>query len=133
MTPWNNHGYDVAKIFGGKFSLISPVWLQVSLCRVAGGMVEFIYPSEVQSKSVFVKSLCVGGKFSLKFTLASDLLKFCTRFILILQLSLGLYFGGHFFISLEDNPPPPQEFPISLIVSIRGNFVSYDKMLWENL
>lgn len=29
VTPWNNHGYDVAKIFGGKFSLISPVWLQV--------------------------------------------------------------------------------------------------------
>ena len=75
-----------------------------------------------------VEFMC-GGKFSLKFTLASDLLKFCTRFILILQLSLGLYFGGHFFISLEDNPPPS----ISLIVSIRGNFVSYDKMLWENL
>ena len=71
-----------------------------------------------------VEFMC-GGKFSLKFTLASDLLKFCTRFILILQLSLGLYFGGHFFISLEDNPPPPQEFPISLIVSMRGNFVSF--------
>ncbi|KAF0298692.1 Chitinase domain-containing protein 1 [Amphibalanus amphitrite] len=25
---WNNHGYDVAKTFG-KFSLVSPVWLQV--------------------------------------------------------------------------------------------------------
>jgi len=29
VTPWNNHGYDVAKLFGGKFSFISPVWLQV--------------------------------------------------------------------------------------------------------
>jgi chitinase domain-containing protein 1 len=30
VTPWNNHGYDVAKIFGGtKISLVSPVWLQV--------------------------------------------------------------------------------------------------------
>ena len=29
VTPWNNHGYDVAKIFGEKFSLISPVWLQI--------------------------------------------------------------------------------------------------------
>lgn len=29
VTPWNNHGYDVAKLFGRKFSLISPVWLQV--------------------------------------------------------------------------------------------------------
>ena len=26
---WNNRGYDIAKIFGGKFSVISPVWLQV--------------------------------------------------------------------------------------------------------
>lgn len=26
---WNNHGYDVAKIFGAKFDMISPVWLQV--------------------------------------------------------------------------------------------------------
>jgi chitinase domain-containing protein 1 len=29
VTPWNSHGYDVAKIFGRKFSLVSPVWLQV--------------------------------------------------------------------------------------------------------
>lgn len=29
VTPWNNHGYDVAKVFGRKFSFISPVWLQV--------------------------------------------------------------------------------------------------------
>lgn len=26
---WNNHGYDVAKIWGTKFDIISPVWLQV--------------------------------------------------------------------------------------------------------
>lgn len=26
---WNNHGYDVAKTFGTKFDIISPVWLQV--------------------------------------------------------------------------------------------------------
>ena len=30
VTPWNSHGYDVAKTFGSKFSLISPVWLQVN-------------------------------------------------------------------------------------------------------
>lgn len=29
ITPWNNHGYDIAKMFGNKFTLISPVWLQV--------------------------------------------------------------------------------------------------------
>ncbi|KAK7091702.1 chitinase domain-containing protein 1-like [Littorina saxatilis] len=35
VTPWNNHGYDVAKMFGAKFSHISPVWLQAK--RKAGG------------------------------------------------------------------------------------------------
>lgn len=29
VTPWNNHGYDVAKLWGSKFSYVSPVWLQV--------------------------------------------------------------------------------------------------------
>jgi len=29
ITPWNGHGYDVAKTFGDKFSMISPVWLQI--------------------------------------------------------------------------------------------------------
>ncbi|KAG0718738.1 Chitinase domain-containing protein 1 [Chionoecetes opilio] len=29
VTPWNNHGYDVVKLFGGKFSHVSPVWLQL--------------------------------------------------------------------------------------------------------
>ena len=29
VTPWNSHGYDVAKTFGDKFDLISPVWLQI--------------------------------------------------------------------------------------------------------
>ncbi|XP_058125108.1 chitinase domain-containing protein 1 [Anopheles ziemanni] len=29
VTPWNNHGYDVAKIWGPKFDYVSPVWLQV--------------------------------------------------------------------------------------------------------
>ncbi|PSN40598.1 Chitinase domain-containing protein 1 [Blattella germanica] len=29
VTPWNNHGYDIAKLFGRKFNSISPVWLQI--------------------------------------------------------------------------------------------------------
>lgn len=29
VTPWNNHGYDIAKIFSQKFTYVSPVWLQV--------------------------------------------------------------------------------------------------------
>jgi hypothetical protein len=31
VTPWNAHGYDVAKSWGGKFSLVAPVWLQAGL------------------------------------------------------------------------------------------------------
>lgn len=30
IFQWNNHGYDIAKIFGNKFTHISPVWLQVN-------------------------------------------------------------------------------------------------------
>lgn len=29
VTPWNSHGYDIAKLFAAKFTLISPVWLQL--------------------------------------------------------------------------------------------------------
>ncbi|BFZ17595.1 hypothetical protein BsWGS_20634 [Bradybaena similaris] len=35
VTPWNNHGYDVAKLFGSKFNYVSPVWLQIK--RQTGG------------------------------------------------------------------------------------------------
>lgn len=30
VTPWNSDGYDIAKKFGGKFDLISPVWFQIA-------------------------------------------------------------------------------------------------------
>jgi len=29
VTPWNNHGYDVAKIWGSKFTYVSPVWFSL--------------------------------------------------------------------------------------------------------
>lgn len=29
LFQWNNHGYDVAKFLGGKFTHVSPVWLQM--------------------------------------------------------------------------------------------------------
>ncbi|TMS05253.1 Chitinase domain-containing protein 1 [Larimichthys crocea] len=29
VTPWNSHGYDIAKMFGPKLSSVSPVWLQL--------------------------------------------------------------------------------------------------------
>jgi chitinase domain-containing protein 1 len=30
VTPWNNHGYDIAKWFH-KFTLVSPVWFQLKM------------------------------------------------------------------------------------------------------
>ncbi|XP_057692918.1 chitinase domain-containing protein 1 [Corythoichthys intestinalis] len=29
VTPWNSHGYDIAKLFGPKLTSVSPVWLQL--------------------------------------------------------------------------------------------------------
>jgi chitinase domain-containing protein 1 len=29
VTPWNSHGYSIAKQFANKFNYISPVWLQI--------------------------------------------------------------------------------------------------------
>ncbi|XP_023675406.1 chitinase domain-containing protein 1 isoform X1 [Paramormyrops kingsleyae] len=29
ITPWNSPGYDITKLFGPKFSSVSPVWLQL--------------------------------------------------------------------------------------------------------
>ncbi|EQC35169.1 hypothetical protein SDRG_07401 [Saprolegnia diclina VS20] len=29
VTPWNNHGYDMAKTFRRKFTYIAPVWYQI--------------------------------------------------------------------------------------------------------
>ncbi|CAF0857180.1 unnamed protein product [Adineta ricciae] len=29
ITPWNNHGYDLAKIFTKKFDYVSPVWFRI--------------------------------------------------------------------------------------------------------
>ena len=31
VTPWNNRGYDIAKIFANKFTHVSPVWLSLKL------------------------------------------------------------------------------------------------------
>uniref|UniRef100_A0A915JLI0 Chitinase domain-containing protein 1 n=1 Tax=Romanomermis culicivorax TaxID=13658 RepID=A0A915JLI0_ROMCU len=36
VTPWNNHGYTVAKVAAHKFTHISPVWFQVNSDRQQG-------------------------------------------------------------------------------------------------
>ncbi|XP_054721540.1 LOW QUALITY PROTEIN: chitinase domain-containing protein 1-like [Uloborus diversus] len=38
VTPWNSHGYDIAKIFAAKFTMISPVWLQMKPKDSRGGV-----------------------------------------------------------------------------------------------
>jgi len=29
VTPWNNYGYNIAKLLNAKFTYISPVWYQI--------------------------------------------------------------------------------------------------------
>ncbi|KAI1723458.1 glycosyl hydrolases family 18 domain-containing protein [Ditylenchus destructor] len=36
VTPWNNHGYDVAKWAAKKFTHISPVWFQLKSATIDG-------------------------------------------------------------------------------------------------
>uniref|UniRef100_A0A5S6R2H0 Chitinase domain-containing protein 1 n=1 Tax=Trichuris muris TaxID=70415 RepID=A0A5S6R2H0_TRIMR len=40
VTPWNGRGYDVAKLYGAKFSHVSPVWFRLIPgdvdCRIEG-------------------------------------------------------------------------------------------------
>ncbi|CAB4006645.1 Chitinase domain-containing 1 [Paramuricea clavata] len=40
VTPWNSRGYEIAKIFAGKFSYVSPVWLQVKRRRGGNFLIE---------------------------------------------------------------------------------------------
>ncbi|KAF8790072.1 chitinase domain-containing protein 1-like isoform X2 [Argiope bruennichi] len=37
VTPWNNHGYNIAKLYAAKFSMVSPVWLQIKPKNEKGG------------------------------------------------------------------------------------------------
>ncbi|KAM7429736.1 Chitinase domain-containing protein 1 [Porites harrisoni] len=40
VTPWNSHGYDIAKIFSSKFTYVSPVWLQVKRRKTGNFAIE---------------------------------------------------------------------------------------------
>jgi len=39
VTPWNSHGYDVAKTHASKFTFISPVWFNIQPTK--GGKSKF--------------------------------------------------------------------------------------------
>ncbi|KAK7469955.1 hypothetical protein BaRGS_00036059 [Batillaria attramentaria] len=60
VTPWNNHGYDVAKMFGRKFTHISPVWLQLK--RKPGGA--FVIEGGHDIDKGWVKEVRRGGSVS---------------------------------------------------------------------
>ncbi|KRX95564.1 Chitinase domain-containing protein 1, partial [Trichinella pseudospiralis] len=60
VTPWNNHGYDIAKWLAPKFTFISPVWLHLvasqGKCSIAGSHdIDQKWISEVRSNNSAVK------------------------------------------------------------------------------
>ncbi|KAJ6646508.1 Chitinase domain-containing protein 1 [Pseudolycoriella hygida] len=57
VTSWNNHGYDVAKIWGTKFDIISPVWLQI--VRLPSG--EYQINGEHDVDSGWIKDVRTAG------------------------------------------------------------------------
>lgn len=60
VTPWNNHGYDVAKMFGSKLTHISPVWLQLK--HKPGGA--FVIEGGHDIDKGWVKDVRRGGSVS---------------------------------------------------------------------
>ena len=40
ITPWNSHGYDIAKLFTKKFDYISPVWLSIKRTGIETYVIE---------------------------------------------------------------------------------------------
>ncbi|KAK3094557.1 hypothetical protein FSP39_003381, partial [Pinctada imbricata] len=61
VTPWNSHGYDIAKLFSQKFTYVSPVWLQVK--RRQGGT--FYMQGGHDIDKGWVKDVTKGGNTEL--------------------------------------------------------------------
>lgn len=57
VTPWNNRGYDISKIFGAKFSYVSPVWLQLEFSQG-----EFAVAGQHDVDQGWIKDVKHGGK-----------------------------------------------------------------------
>lgn len=58
VTPWNNHGYNIAKLFSSKFKIVSPVWLQVKVSPGGSYHVEGLHDVD----KGWVKEVEKGGK-----------------------------------------------------------------------
>ena len=50
VTPWNNHGYDIAKM--NKFTLVAPVWFQM-VPEKRDGKLQLVVQGRVQSFFVY--------------------------------------------------------------------------------
>lgn len=69
---WNNHGYDVAKIFGPKFNMISPVWLQI--LRRGEGDYEFGGAHDIDAN--WIRDVRKAGPKNQKCSYSRKLLKY---------------------------------------------------------
>ena len=59
VTPWNSHGYDIAKLFNNKFTHISPCWFQIR--RRSSGELYVAGTQDIdQSWMTAVRSNCVS-------------------------------------------------------------------------
>ncbi|UJR25842.1 hypothetical protein I4U23_007192 [Adineta vaga] len=47
ITPWNNHGYDLVKIFTQKFDYISPVWFRIKRKGFQNYLIEGLHDIDV--------------------------------------------------------------------------------------
>lgn len=48
ITPWNNHGYDIVKIFPHKFDYVSPVWFSLKRIGLEKYTIEGIHDIDSQ-------------------------------------------------------------------------------------
>lgn len=113
VTPWNNHGYDIAKIFGSKFTMISPVWLQL----------------KPQSANKFV----IEGKHDIDENWITDVKK-SNKMILIVPRLIFENWSYNTVMDLVENPNFVKEICKELIeLSKKNNFNGYVLELWNML
>lgn len=58
VTPWNSHGYDIAKMFAHKFTYVSPVWLQIQRRSASGYVIQGSH--DIDAK--WAEDVSKGGK-----------------------------------------------------------------------
>lgn len=61
---WNGHGYNVSRIFGAKFDMLSPVWLQIVL--KAKNQYEIAGTHDIQKNRKWMKEVRSAGSKKIK-------------------------------------------------------------------